>query len=213
MPLPLLGALAIGAGSGLIGGFFSGKSAKRKEKFQQQQLQQGLGFFDQTEAQQGLFSSLAQNQLQENLGSTEEAFGRSREELSRLGQGQRERVVQRERELAADLQQQAIQSGFEKTGERRSLKRDTDVALSSIDAQLSRMFIDLNIGEARAKSGARKDLAQLFGRRSGQASELGARRAGLVTGQDFVAGANVGESAFAGALGGGLGAFSSFDFG
>ena len=205
----VLGLLA-GIAGGALGGFFKGKSAKRQQAFQQQNTQQGLGFFDQTEAQQGLFGSLAQNQLQANLASTEEAFGSSREELSRLGQGQRERVVQRERELAADLQQQAVQSGFEKTGERRSLKRDTDVALSNIDAQLSRMFIDLNIGEAQAKSGARKDLATLFGRRSNQASQLGTQRAALVTGQQFVPGQNVGENIFAGGLGGLFGGLSTF---
>lgn len=205
------GSIGLGALVGGLGGLFSSRSAKRQAKFQKGNLEQSLGFFQQAGREEELFGSLAQNQLQSSLSGITEAFGRSKEELSRVGAGQKEAVVQRERELAADLQQEAISSGLQGStvprGERRSLKRDTDLALSSIDSQLAQMFIDLELGQASAEAGARADLAGLFSQRGSSSFNLAGAQAGLISGQQFIPGQNTFESILAGGLGGALGGF------
>ncbi len=154
----VLGALIGGAALG-IGGSLIGSRGKKKALREQRRL--GTEFIDRARTLTGQGNAQTESRINKSIDLISQGFGDARANVSTIGRQQKRDLAQERDRAAASATQRDLASGLSVQGDKidRQVGRQFSDNLARVDEQLSRLFVDLDLGEAQGLAGGQQQLA------------------------------------------------------
>lgn len=170
-------ALSSIPGGQVLGGYLSGRGAKKAKKKSQARFKRALNA---TESIQGKGLQQQEALARQATGQTLAGYDAAKREASRLGRGAKQGALDRGTQLEARASQNLASRGLGSTTAGTNLSRgiqaDTSRVMGGIDEGLAGMFGDLALGRAGAEAQGTAALGDLAGQRTALDSQLAQMR-------------------------------------